>query len=142
MLCVSKYVCFLKYLQVCLLDSVSAFVLFLFVYICLNMSLEYITDILGFIYGSFRLSLFGQTVSIMREFLCVCAVFKTSRRCNLVSGNGFGKQPQKDLQAFLLQPCLNSQLSEMVLLSCTDNIERYIRVVQFVMFKLDLIDLI
>lgn len=47
--------------------------------------------------GSFQLSLFTQTTSIMRVRACVCVcvgerlVFKKSRRCNLVSGNEFGK---------------------------------------------------
>jgi len=35
--------------------------------------------------------------------MCVRAVFKTSRRCNLGSGKGAGDQPQTDLQAFWLK---------------------------------------
>lgn len=111
--------------------------LFLFICICLNM--EYIIGILGFVCGSFWVSLFGQTVSIMREVLCACmwAVFKTSRRCNLVSGNGAGKQPQRDLQAFCFSHVWTISCQKCFLLWPTRIMS--IRMVLFDGFKLDLI---
>lgn len=128
----SKCVCVCVYSQMfaCLSARlcVCVWVLFLFVCVCLNMCLKDITEILGFVWiisaqPIWPNSQFNEVASVSEcvcECVCECVVYmwtvlKTSRRCNLVSGNGVGEQPQR-LTSILSQPCLNNHLSEMVLL--------------------------